>query len=177
MIMGLPCLDPTGRSPTEKELLNGRLPPPGHGQRARPRAQCFCESGLLANPLSCSLKGRLLIKHTSQAWVSPCVKTLEGGRCLQSARTSQRGVFVKLGAAVCMTAAQGAPLDDLALEAWTHGLYQREFLAGDHPGALRGHWTESHPRLSVLGLIHAPRGHLIRQACAFTLSLCTPTAC
>lgn len=31
MIMGLPCLDPTGRSPTEKELLNGRLPPPGHG--------------------------------------------------------------------------------------------------------------------------------------------------
>ena len=66
--------------------------------RARLRAQSFCESGLLANPLSCSLKGRLLIKHTSQGWVLPCLKTLEGGRCLQSASTSQRGAFVKLGA-------------------------------------------------------------------------------
>lgn len=34
MTTGLPCLGPTGRSLTVKELLNGRLPPPGHGQRA-----------------------------------------------------------------------------------------------------------------------------------------------
>lgn len=39
MTIELPCLGPTGRSLTEEELLNGRLPPPGHGRHLQGTAR------------------------------------------------------------------------------------------------------------------------------------------
>lgn len=53
------------RTVANRERVLKQLPGPSQQEAKDPRPQSFCYRGLLANHHGCSLRGRLLIKHTS----------------------------------------------------------------------------------------------------------------
>ena len=69
----------------EQQLLNSH-PPLGTTRSNRLGGQPFVERGLLAQHHSCSLKGRLLIKHTSKAHDKPFQKFWTGSEVFSFCR-------------------------------------------------------------------------------------------
>jgi len=104
--------------------------PQGTARGNRPKSSVFWGRGIFTYHHSCSLRGRLLMKHTSKGCLSAFPEDSEGEQyfctlpppCSRAPASLESELFFMSGipvfmssALVFMVAAQGIPLDQLAL--------------------------------------------------------------